>query len=122
MIARTFSFSEQMIGLTIVAIGTSLPEVATSIAAVLKGRPDMAVGNVVGSNILNTCLVLGCAGMIRPFSAEQPCEGDAAFVVAATALLLLFMFTGQRRRLDRWEAALFLVLYVGYLGFAVARG
>lgn len=121
-IAETFGLSQQLIGVTIVAIGTSLPEVATSIAAVLKGKPDMAVGNVVGSNVLNICMVLGMASVIRPFSADQPCEADAAFVVAGTAILFCFMFTGRKHRLDRWEASVFLMLYAAYLGYAVVRG
>lgn len=120
-IARRLGISDAMIGVTIVAFGTSLPELAASIAAVLKGKPDIAVGNVVGSNILNTCLVLGSVAAIRPLSATRSFVPDAAVVVIASLMLFLFMFTGKKRKIDRWEALLFLAVYAGYIGYAVYR-
>jgi cation:H+ antiporter len=121
-IATHFKVSQELIGVTIVAIGTSLPELAAAIAAVLKNKSDIAIGNVVGSNIFNTGLVLGTAGAIAPISSAKSFVPDALAGLALSVLLLLFMLTGQRRKLDRWEAILMLVAYAGYLTFAVVRG
>ena len=114
--------SQELVGVTIVALGTSLPELATGIASVLKGKPDIAVGNVVGSNIINIALVLGVAGVIRPIEAGKSFAVDAVLIVAASLVLFLFMFTGKRSKLDRWEAVLFLLGYAAYIGYTIARG
>lgn len=120
-IAIGLGVSEALIGVTIVAIGTSLPELTTSIVAVLKGKPNIAVGTVVGSNILNTCLVLGTAAAIRPIAATGSFVMDAWTAAIASLMLFFFMFTGKRQKLDRWEALLFLAVYVGYIGYAIYR-
>lgn len=120
-LAARFGLSEGVVGVTIVAIGTSLPELATSVTSILKGKADIAVGNVVGSNILNTCFVLGASAMIRPVDAPATFSVDALVAVAASIALFFFMFTGKKLKVDRWEAVLFLSMYVAYMGFAVYR-
>jgi cation:H+ antiporter len=121
-IALRFGLSEGVVGVTIVAIGTSLPELATSAASIRKGKPDIAVGNIVGSNILNTCLVLGVSAAIQPIASMGSFTMDAAVIVAASIALFFFMFTGEKLKVDRWEALLFLATYAGYIAFAVYRG
>jgi cation:H+ antiporter len=113
--ATALGVSEAVVGLTIVAVGTSLPELATSAAAAYRRNPDIAVGNVVGSNIFNVFFILGASSVIRPI--PFPAHGNVDIGVLAVASLLLFlaMFTGKRHVLDRWEAGAFLVLYGGYV-------
>ncbi|MDD2299972.1 MAG: calcium/sodium antiporter [Fermentimonas sp.] len=112
IIAERLGMSEAMIGLTIVAIGTSMPELATSVVAAIKKRSDIAIGNVVGSNIFNMFLVLGVAGLIHPISTPDINYIDSLFVVALGLVLWLFMKLGTRIR--RWQGAAFILIYVLY--------
>lgn len=119
VIARHFGMSELMIGLTIIAIGTSLPELAASIAGVLKGEDDMALGNIIGSNIFNILAVMAMPGLIAPgvidaFAANR----DIHVMLGFTVLLLLFSF-GLRgiRKITRWEGGVLVSGYIGYLMF-----
>ena len=121
-IAEQIGVSQEMIGLTVVALGTSLPELATALISMLKGKTDMAIGNVVGSNIINTSLVLGTAATIQPLAVEKLVLPDAGVAVLAALMLFFAMFTGKRQRLDRWEAVILILLYLGYVGFTVWRG
>lgn len=121
-IAKTAGLSEALIGLTIVAIGTSLPELATSVVAALRKHADIAIGNVVGSNIFNVFFVLGTTSTIMPLPISGALSYDILVSVAATALLFIFMFTGGRRRLVRWEGIVFVIAYVVYLGYLIQRG
>ncbi|MFC1497738.1 calcium/sodium antiporter [Verrucomicrobiota bacterium] len=121
-IAEKLNVSQEMIGLTIVALGTSLPELATAIAAVLKNKPDIAVGNVVGSNIINTGLVLGTAAVINPITSSKEFLADSLILVAASFAIFLFMFTGKKNKLDRWEAVILLLGYFGYMAYVIGRG
>lgn len=121
-IAQRWGVSESLIGLTIVAIGTSLPELATSVTAAFKKNCDIAVGNVVGSNIFNIFLVLGLGAGIRPLLVRTGSNLDIAVVVAATGTLFVCMFTGRRRILDRWEGLLMLAGYALYMTILVHRG
>jgi cation:H+ antiporter len=121
-LARTFGVSESLIGLTIVAVGTSLPELATSAVASLKKNADIAVGNVVGSNIFNVLFVLGISSVVRPLPFERRNNPDLGVVVLASLLLFAFMFSGRRRSLDRWEGAVFVALYAVYIVFLILRG
>ena len=112
IIAERLGMSEAMIGLTIVAIGTSMPELATSVVAAIKKRSDIAIGNIVGSNIFNMFLVLGVAGLIHPISTPDINYIDSLFVVALGLVLWLFMKLGTRIR--RWQGAAFILIYVLY--------
>lgn len=119
-IAETMGVSQMTIGLTIVAIGTTLPELATAVVAVRKKAPDIAVGNVIGSNIFNILLILGVAAVIRPIPLEP--QANFAIIVAllSSALLLVFMLIGKRRCiLERYQGALFIALYIGYVSYLV---
>lgn len=115
-LALSLGVSETAVGLTIVAVGTSLPELATSAVAAYRKNPDIAVGNVVGSNIFNIFFILGVSALIRPIPFAPRTNIDIGVLLLASSLLFLWMFTGKRRTLDRWEAGVFLVLYLGYLG------
>jgi cation:H+ antiporter len=116
-LARFFQISEKIIGLTIVAAGTSLPELATSVVAALKKHPDIAVGNIVGSNIFNLLLILGVTSMILPPAYHVSFNPDLYLMIFSTFLLFLLMFVSTRHRLDRWQGALFLALYAVYAIF-----
>ncbi|MBO6754990.1 MAG: calcium/sodium antiporter [Roseibium sp.] len=119
-IARTLGVSETVIGLTIVAIGTSLPELATSVIAALRKQTDIAFGNIIGSNIFNTLGIIGVAAAVAPITVPpKVLTYDLWLLVAVTALLLYFAFT--EARLSRREGAVFLVLYTAYLGFLALR-
>lgn len=121
-IASAAGLSEALIGLTIVAIGTSLPELATSVVAALRKHADIAIGNVVGSNIFNVFFVLGASSTILPLPVSNTLNFDILVSIAATGLLFLFMFTGGRRRLVRWEGIAFVAMYVAYLAYLIVRG
>ena len=112
IIAERLGMSEAMIGLTVVAIGTSMPELATSVVAAIKKRSDIAIGNVIGSNIFNILLVLGVAGLIHPISTPEINYMDSLFVVALGLVLWLFMKLGTRIR--RWQGTTFIFIYVLY--------
>ncbi|WP_162055373.1 calcium/sodium antiporter [Pontibacter pamirensis] len=114
-IAQTFGLSERIIGLTIVSIGTSLPELATSVVAVRKRNVDIAIGNVVGSNIFNIFLILGVSTIVTPLQVNSASFPDIAVNLASSLLLFIFIFTGKGRQLARWEGGILLVLYVAYL-------
>jgi len=114
-LARTFGISEHIIAVTVIALGTSLPELFTSAVAAFKRRIDLAIGNIVGSCIFNALLVLGLTGLIRPMQYSYTLNLDMLFLLLASGLLFLAMFTGRRRVLDRWESGVFLVIYAAYL-------
>jgi cation:H+ antiporter len=114
-IARFFQLSEKIIGLTIVAAGTSLPELVTSLVAVKKKNNDIAVGNILGSNIFNIFLILGISSTIRPMPFSTVFNTDITILLAGTVALFVAMFTGVRKKLDRWEAGLFVAFFVGYM-------
>ena len=119
-IATAFGVSDIVVGLTVVAVGTSLPELATSIVAVRRGQRDLAVGNVVGSNIFNIGAVAGLAGIISPTGLPVPGSAlalDIPLMIATALVLLPLAFTGKVIR--RWEGALLLGLYVAYLIYTV---
>lgn len=120
-IARYLEVSERFIGLTIVALGTSLPELATSAVAAYKKNSEIAVGNIVGSNIFNICLILGASAVIRPLPFRVSSNVDIGMALLGSLFLFVFMFTGKRHRLDRWEGALMLVLYAVYLAFLIVH-
>lgn len=114
-IAQDSGISERIIGLTILSIGTSLPELATSVIAAYKKNADIAIGNVVGSNIFNIFLILGTSAVITPLKAPEGSTTDLWVNIIASALLFLFIFTGKGRKITRWEGGILLTLYLGYL-------
>ncbi len=120
-LARTLGATEAIIGLTIVAVATSLPELVASAVAARKGHSDLAIGNVVGSNLFNILLVLGATAIVAPVTVPAD-DGwmDLMVMVAFTAALLPISLTKQGE-VTRWEGALLLAAYVGYLGFRVMR-
>jgi cation:H+ antiporter len=132
-IARALGVSDLLIGLTIVAVGTSLPELASSIAAARKGENDLAFGNIIGSNLFNTLLVVGIASTIAPMHSFEPSvfNRDMPVMAVLTALLLLFGLPVRKKRLDasghrigrinRLEGATFLAIYIGYIGVLIAQ-
>jgi cation:H+ antiporter len=120
-LAVKLGISQSVVGLTIVAVGTSLPELATSVVAAHKGKPDIAVGNVVGSNIFNIFFVLGVSAIIQPIPFHSRSNIDIGVVILASLLLFTFMFTGQKRSIDRWEGVVSLMLYGAYLVFQIIR-
>jgi len=120
--AEFFEISETMIGLTIVAIGTSLPELAASGMAAYKGKTDIAIGNVVGSNIFNLLWVLGLSSIIKPISFSTMLNVDLSFLFVITIILLFLIFYGKKNILDRREGILLLVMYFLYMGFLIVRG
>jgi cation:H+ antiporter len=118
-IATTLGISQSLIGLTMVAVGTSLPELATSAVAAHKRNVEIAVGNVVGSCIFNVFFVLGISSVIRPIPFETKNNVNVGVGILAGVLLFVSMFTGKRRLLDRWEGGVFIVLYLGYILYLV---
>ncbi len=113
-IACQLGVSEKIIGLTIVAAGTSLPELVTSVVAALKKNSDIAIGNVIGSNIFNLFLILSISSFIHPIDFNPNFNTDLLILITGTLLLFIAMFTGIRKKLDRWEAALLLMLYLSF--------
>ncbi len=115
VLGRMAGLSEAIIGLTIVAVGTSLPELATSVVAAFRGEQDIAIGNVVGSNIFNILGIIGLTALIRPVAASGISPVDWGVLVLTAAILLPFMRTGTR--LVRWEGAALLLIYTAYIGY-----
>ncbi len=122
LIARHFDFSESFIGLTIVAVGTSLPELVTAATAAFRHKTDIAVGTVVGSNIFNLLWILGISAMIKPLPFDVISNTDILIIVLSSALLILTMAIGKKYVIERWNGALFLLGYVAYIVFLFNRG
>lgn len=116
-IARLLGVSEAVIGLTIVAAGTSLPELATSIVAARKGQSAIAIGNVIGSNVFNILFIIGLTGVITPMQIVGLTNIDFAVMLGSMLLLWLMSFT--KYTLSRWEGAVLAVLYVVYVGWLI---
>jgi cation:H+ antiporter len=122
LLARSWGVSEALIGLTVVAVGTSLPELATSAVAAWKKQTDIAVGNVVGSNIFNILWILGVSSSIKPLPFRAEINTDFAITIGSSLLLFLFMFVGNRHELGRLKGVLFVALYVIYVIYLINRG
>ncbi len=143
VIARDFGVSDAVIGLSLVAIGTSLPELATSVMASIRGKTDVAVGNIIGSNIFNVLGILGITALVKPFSinvGDQPAAaanswetilaspaggsmlnyGDITMLGLSVVLLILFGLTGKR--IARWEGGVLLLCYIAYMAFIFGMG
>lgn len=113
-IAKHFGMSDLLIGLTIIAIGTSLPELAASIASIFKGEDDMAVGNIIGSNVFNILAVMGIPGLINPSVISPLAMGRDFYVMLGLSVLLLLMALGKRRRINRVEGGILVFCFMAY--------
>ncbi len=120
--AQSMGLSESFIGLTVVAIGTSLPELVTSAMAAYRRNIDIAVGNVVGSNIFNLLWILGISALINPLPFDVVNNDDIVMMILASTLLIIAMPIGKRNAIDRWNGVFFLVTYFGYIIYLIMRG
>ena len=120
ILAKNWGMSESTIGLTVVATATSLPELITSIVAALKKNSGIAIGNVLGSNILNIFIVLGVSALITPLPFDPIMNKQLMILFAANILMFMFVFTGKGRKISRWEGALLTLGYVGFMWFSLA--
>ncbi len=118
-VASAIGLSQRVIALTIVSIGTSLPELATSIIATRKKNIDLAIGNIVGSNIFNVFFILGVSSAIHPVSLQPFSNIDMLLNLFASLILFIFIFTGKGRRIQKREGAFFLLIYIIYIGFLI---
>ncbi|MCL1925168.1 MAG: calcium/sodium antiporter [Defluviitaleaceae bacterium] len=112
-IAETFGISDRVIGLTIIAAGTSLPELSISIFAFKKGRGDLALGNIIGSNVFNILFILGLTGVITPLAVDPALIIDSAVLLIGSLITLLFLYTGKK--MIRFEGIALLAIYFGYM-------
>lgn len=120
ILARNWGMSESTIGLTVVATATSLPELITSIVAATKKNSGIAIGNVLGSNIINICMVLGVSAIITPLPFEPLMNQQLIILFAANLMMLLFVFTGRGRMISRWEGAFLTLGYIGFMWFSLS--
>lgn len=120
-IATELGVSQKIIGLTIIAAGTSLPELVTSVVAAVKKNSDIAIGNVVGSNIFNILLILAISALINPIKYNPNFNQDFLILMGGTVFLVIAMFTGKRKKLDRWEALILLSFYLIYTTYLVSK-
>ncbi len=114
-IADFFNISQSLVGLTIVALGTSLPELATSAVAAYKKQSDIAIGNVVGSNIFNIFWVLGASAVIHPLPFNISLNSDVIMVIFASMVLFTAMFIGKKLIIERWQGVLMIIAYASYI-------
>jgi len=120
-IATKLGVSQKIIGLTIIAAGTSLPELVTSIVAALKKNSNIAIGNVIGSNIFNILLILSISSFINPIKYNPNFNQDLLILIGGTVFLIIAMLTGKRKKLDRWEALILLSFYMIYTTYLVSK-
>lgn len=119
--ATAMGISEKLIGLTIIAAGTSLPELATTVVAALKKNSDIAVGNIIGSNIFNIFFILGISSLVRPIPFDTIFNNDLYLLFGGTAFLFIAMFLSGKKKLDRWEAGVLLVVFFIYTAYLVSQ-
>ncbi len=118
-IAKMFGMSQNLIGLTVVATGTSLPEFVTSVMAIIKGENEIAVGNIVGSNIFNILMILGISSIISPITITFISIIDIMFMIATG--MLLYVFVVKSKTLNRYQGIVFILLYIGYISYTIFR-
>ena len=121
-IAERFHVSEAFISITLMAIGTSLPELATCVVAAMKGKNQLALGNVIGSNIFNISLIIGASAAISPFEIQSISTVDMTIVIVAVLLLWMAALTFKKRMLDRVEGAIFILVYIAYMVYLTMHG
>jgi len=119
IIAQYFGMSDLVIGLTIIAVGTSLPELAASLAGVMKGEDDMAVGNIIGSNVFNILAVMGIPGILNPSILSEYAMGRDFWVMLGVSLLLVAMALGKSRSINRFEGAALFCCFIGYQAYLI---
>lgn len=119
--AKAAGMSDEMIGLTIVAFGTSIPELATSVVAAFKKHHDIAVGNIVGSNVFNIFLILGVSGLVNPLKVAPGTNIELYILMAATVFLFLSAFTLKKKKIDRLEGAFFVFFYLIFLTYLIIK-
>jgi cation:H+ antiporter len=117
--AKSIGISERIIGLTIVSVGTSLPELATSVSAALKNNVDIAIGNIVGSNIFNVFFILGLSSTIYPLPLKEGTIIDMFLNIFVSLLLFAFIFLGKGRKLERYEGITLVLIYISYLIYLI---
>ena len=120
--AQYFHVSESFIGLTIVSVGTSLPELVTSAVASFKKNTDIAVGNVVGSNIFNMLWILGISAVVKPLPFNTISNVDIMMIVASSTMLLVAVVIGKTPKISKWEGYVFIIIYIAYIYFLIQRG
>ena len=118
-IAQSLGVSDAIIGLTVVALGTSLPELATSCMAAFKKNCDIALGNVIGSNIFNIFFILGTSACVKALPGYHGLEIDAMMAALASLLVILFVYTNKKREIKRWHGAILLLTYAAYLAYRI---
>ena len=114
-IANYFHLSEKIISITILAIGTSLPELVTSVSAAIKGESDIAIGNIIGSNIFNMLLIIGVSAVIKPITYNISYNFELIFLIITTVILSLFSITPPKNRMSRFNGTIFFLMYIGYM-------
>ena len=114
-LAEIFGLSEKVIAVTIVAIGTSLPELVTDLVALSKGKIDFIIGDLIGSCIFNILLVLGLSAMINPISYSASFDNEILFFAGGAGILLMSMITGKKYKLETWEASLMFFMYIFFI-------
>lgn len=115
-ISRILNISEKVISVTVLAVGTSLPELFTSISAAIKGKSDIAIGNIVGSNIFNILLILGVTAIINPLTYNMSFNKDLTLLIISTVLLMIFPFIPKKDEMTRGNGVIYLILYFVYIG------
>ncbi len=120
-VANYFNISEKIISLTILAIGTSLPELVTSVTAAIKGNSDIAIGNIIGSNIFNILLILGVASIIKPITYNITYNFDISILLVATVILALFPFIPPKDKMSRVNGIIYFLMYIAYLAILILK-
>jgi cation:H+ antiporter len=120
-LAKMFGVSDKFIAITVMAAGTSMPELATCVVAALKGRGQLALGNVLGSNISNILLILGGASLIAPLSFNGMTPVDLGLVLISAIIIFASAFMFKKREIDRYEGVIFLLLEIGYMWYLIAN-
>lgn len=121
-IARVLGMSEAFIGLTIVAVGTSLPELVTSAVAAYRRQVDIAVGNVIGSNIFNIFWILGVSALIKPLPFEVAGNMDIIMIIFSSILIIIVLPLSRKRSIERWHGIIFVLIYAAYIYYLIQRG
>lgn len=114
-LAKYFNLSEKVISLTILAVGTSLPELVTSVSAAIKGKSDIAIGNIIGSNIFNILLIIGVSALIKPITYNLSYNKDMIILIGGTLILVLFPVIPPKNKMSRMNGVIYLLLYAGYI-------